>query len=408
MMFMEHFKTGVNSVKKNRFRSFFTMLGIIIGVVSVVTIISLGEGVKQQISGQVADLGDNLVSVRPGKVVKRDSAGKITGVNLFASTGVASLKEDDIKEITKLKDVESAVSMGTISGVPSIDKNKYTDGTIVVADPELLDVIDHEIEFGTYFNQEDTQKKTVVIGPRVAERLFNESVPIGKSLKIRGQDFAVQGIFRSFTEVPVTIGLNLNDAVFISQNSAKNLNGGPAPIYEILVKRKSETGSQEFINQISEAIKKNHDGQEDFTVIDQQDAGIASDELLKLLTRMIIGMAGVTLLIGGIGIMNVMLVSVSERNQEIGIRKAIGASNRQIRNQFIVESVILSVWGVVFGVVVSALLNIVLRIVTDLEPILTWEPIVFASLVSVGVGVLFGVIPAVKASKKEPIDCFRS
>lgn len=407
-MILEHLKVGVNSVRKSRFRSFFTMLGIIIGVVSVVTIISLGEGVKRQITGQSASLGTNLISVRPGKLVGRDESGKITSVNLFARTGIASLTSNDVESIKKTPNIESVIGMGTFSGLPSYNGVQYKDGIIVAAGPDLTKVIDQEIEFGTYFDNDDVSKKTAVIGAKVAEKLFQEAVPIGKSVKIKGQDFTIQGVFSSFSEAPITTGLDLNNAVFVSEQMAQNLLGSPAPIYEILAKQTNGENKSKVINQVASSIRQNHDGQEDFTVLSQDEASVASDELLRLLTRMIIGMAGVTLLVGGIGIMNVMLVSVSERNREIGIRKAIGATDRQIRNQFMLESAILSVWGVFFGVIASVILNIVIRIITDLEPVLLWQPIVLASSISVIVGLLFGVVPAVKASKKDPIDSFRA
>ena len=408
MMITEHVRAGLNSVRQSRFRSFFTMIGIIISVVSVVTIISLGEGVKRQISGQASDLGTNLVTIKPGKFVERDSSGKISNVNLFAGTGIASLTGNDVESVRKIAGVESVVSMSTLSGLPSYNSDQYKDGIIVASGPELTKVIDHEIEFGTYFNEEDVTKKSAVIGPKIAEKLYKEAVPIGKSIVIRGQIFTIQGVFTSFTEAPITSGVNLNNAVFISDQMAKELIGTSAPIYEILVKRSATTKSAVMVNTINNVIKQNHDGQDDFTVLDQEEASVSSDELLKLLTKMIIGMAGITLLIGGIGIMNVMLVSVSERSHEIGIRKAIGATDRQIRNQFVLESTILSIWGVIFGVITTFLLNIAIRIFTDLEPVLMWQPIVFASLVSIGVGIFFGSIPAVKASHNDPIESFRS
>lgn len=384
------------------------MLGIIIGVVSVITIFSLGEGVKRQISGQVADLGNNIISVKPGRIVKRDSGGKITNVNLFASTGIASLTKNDQKAIESIPGVKSAVSLSTISGLPSFNGSVYTEGVIVAGGPELSGVIDHEVEFGTYIRPEEVSKKTAVIGARVAEKLFKESVPLGKTVTIRGQNFTIQGVFSSFSDAPVTTGIDLNSAVFISDIMAQGLIGESPPIYEILVKHDPKVDSATVVGSIYEKIKINHGGQDDFTVLDKQDSKEASEELLQMLTKMIIGMAGITLVIGGIGIMNVMLVSVSERKREIGIRKAIGATDRQIRNQFILESAILSAWGVVFGIIISALLNILLRIVTDLEPVLMLKPIVISSLIAIVLGVLFGSVPAIKASRKDPIESFRA
>ena len=407
MMLSENLRIGIASVRKARFRSFFTMLGIIIGVVSVVTVVSLGEGVKRQVTGQVADLGTNLITVRPGKLVNRDESGKITSVNLFASTGIASLTDKDVFAIRKVNGIQSAAALGTMSGIPSYNGKEFKDGVIVVSTQDLIKVIDHEVEFGTFFDDEMINNRNAIIGPGVAEKLFNETIPIGKSVTVRGQNFTVQGIFEPFTEIPITSGIDLNNAVFLPEPVANDLLGSEVPIYEILAKAKTAEAMRTAASAVESALRANHAGQEDYTVLRQDEVSAASDELLGLLTKMIIGMAGITLLVGGIGIMNVMLVSVTERTREIGIRKAIGATNRQIRTQFMIEATILSVWGVMLGVIFTGLLNIILRIFTDLEPVLLWQPIVFASIVSVAIGILFGVIPAVKASRKDPIDSLR-
>lgn len=407
MMLRENIRIGLASVRKARFRSFFTMLGIIIGVVSVVTIVSLGEGVKRQIVGQVADLGTNLVTVRPGKLVNRNENGKISSFNLFASTGIASLTAKDVASIRNVPGVASAVSLGTMSGIPSYAGANFNQGVIVVTSDALPTVIDHRVEFGTFFDAEMAKKRNAVIGPGVAEKLFNETIPIGKSVTIRGQPFTVQGVFEPFSEASVTSGIDLNNAVFIPEQVAAELLEATVPIYEILIKSQSMDSIPRVTSAVESIIKSNHAGQDDFTILRQDEIGAASDELLGLLTRMIIGMAGITLLVGGIGIMNVMLVSVSERTREIGIRKAIGATNRQIRSQFMIEATILSVWGVILGIIAAVALNVTLRIVTDLEPVLLWQPIVIASVVSIAVGIVFGVIPAVKASRKDPIDSLR-
>lgn len=406
-MLSENIRIGLNAVRKARFRSFFTMLGIIIGVVSVVTIVSLGEGVKRQVVGQVADLGNNLIVIRPGKLVNRDSSGKITSVNLFASTGVASITAKDVESVRGVPGVKAAASMGMLSAIPSYSGRNFDDGVVIVTSEALTNSIDHKIEFGTFFDPDMPTKKNAVIGPGVAEKLFKETIPIGKSVTIRGQDFTVQGVFEPFTEIPITSNVNLNNAVFIPDDVATTINGSPVPIYEVLVKAESPETIDSVSREIEKVLKENHAGQEDFTVFKQDEVSAASDELLNLLTRMIAGMAIVTLFVGGVGIMNVMLVSISERTREIGIRKAIGATDRQIRSQFMIETVILTVWGAFWGILAALGLNIILRLFTDLEPILQWQPISVAVAVSVGIGILFGIVPAIKASRKDPIDSLR-
>ena len=213
-MIADNVRIGLASIRKSRFRSFLTMLGIIIGVVSVVTIVSLGEGVKRQIADQAEDLGSNLVSVRPGKLINRDNDGSISSVNLFANTGVASLSKSDAKAISNVDDVKAVTVLSSMSGVPRFENRKFDEGTIVVVDKSLTRVIDHQIEFGTFFDNEMMTKRNAIIGPGVAEKLFRETIPIGKSIMIRDKPFTIQGVFSPFEEVPISSGINYNDAVF--------------------------------------------------------------------------------------------------------------------------------------------------------------------------------------------------
>lgn len=407
MMLSENVRMGIASVRGARIRSFFTMLGIIIGVVSVITIVSLGEGVKRQISGQINELGQGLVTVRPGKLVNRDSKGNISGVNLFANIGTSSLTEKDVASAKTNVNVKSAASLSMISGVPSYQNTDYKEGLVIAASPEMPKVIDHEVEFGSFFQEMSKDKKVAVVGAGVAENLYQEVVPIGKSVYIRGHEFVIEGVFEKFAESPIATDVDFNNAVFIPEGVAKTISGGTLPIYQILVKPNDENVAPAVTKQLNESIKQNHSGQEDFTVFTTDETLSVTSGVLDLITRMIIGIAAVSLFVGGIGVMNVMLVSVSERTREIGIRKAIGATNGQIRSQFLIEAAVLSVWGVLAGIVISVLVNFLLRIVTDLQPIITWQPVVLAAGISLSVGIIFGVIPAIQAARKDPIDSLR-
>jgi putative ABC transport system permease protein len=208
--------------------------------------------------------------------------------------------------------------------------------------------------------------------------------------------------------MPLSQEVNFDNAIFIPNDVAENLSNNTAPTYEILARPNVGQPAGVVASRVRRALDKAHGDQSGLNVTSGNQNVTASNGILDLLTRLIAGVAGISLLVGGIGIMNVMLVSVTERMHEIGIRKAIGATNRQIMGQFMVESATLSLAGGIIGIGLAFLIDVVLRALTDLEPSISWQVVVLASGVSLLVGVVFGTIPAVQAARKAPIDALRS
>lgn len=410
-MLIENFKMAVSSIKSARFRSFLTMFGIIVGVVGVVTTVSLGEGIKKQVLGHTSTVGNDLITVRPGKLVKRDSAGNVSGINLVSFLSASQISDKDYKSISENSRVETAVPLSIINGVPTYGKDTYSDGFVMATSNKLGDAIGQKLEFGDFFGESDDARASAVIGQGVAEKLFKENVPLGKTFKIRGQDFVVSGVFEKFASNPLQPEVDYNNGVYISRSAAKTVTGNEnLNIYQILArpKDKSSQGVDDTIYSLSTAIKNNHAGQDDVTVLRQDELLSVANIVLKSITKAVAIMAGIALLVAGIGIMNVMLVSVTERTREIGIRKAVGATNRQIQGQFLVESIVICVWGALIGVITSIVINIALRIFTNLEPIINWPSVGISVLASVAIGIVFGSIPAFKASRNDPITSLRS
>lgn len=409
-MIHEHIKIARNSIKAARFRSFLTMSGIIIGVVSVITTASLGEGIKHQISGQAESIGKDLIIIRPGKLVKRDANGQINGINLLSLFSSSTLSEKDLKTISENPNIETAVPLAVISGVPTLQSEKFEEGFIMATNEKLPSVISQDVEFGNFFDDSSSEKHVAVIGQQVAEKLFKENVPVSKTLQIRGQDFVVNGVLEKVQPSPLNPEADFNNGVFIPYQTGKKVAGDNLKIYEVLARPKSKEPAQvdKAIASISSSLKQNHGQQEDFTVLRQEDMLSVADNLLKAITRTVTIMAGVALFVGGIGIMNVMLVSVTERTREIGIRKAVGATNSQIQGQFLVEAAVISGWGAFIGILVSVFINLLFRIFTALQPVITWQAVLISVVASVTVGVVFGVIPAYQASRKDPIEALRS
>lgn len=407
-MLSEHVRMALSSIKAARFRSFLTMFGVIIGVVSVVTTVSLGEGITRQITGQTNEVGKDLITVRPGSLVKRDVNGDISGINLLSLLSSSKLTEKDYESIKNDSGVEKVVPLSIVPGASTYANSQYKNSFIMATSEDFSKVINHNIESGRFFGGDDSGRKVAVIGHGVAEQLFKENIPLGKTFQIRGEDFIVSGVFEKFETNPLSPEMDYNDGIYIPYESGKSLVGGEKlDSYEILVKPKEGANVNATIGALTKTLTANHAGQEDFTILSQEEVVNVASRVVSAITKAVTVMAGVALFVGGVGIMNVMLVSVTERTREIGIRKAVGATNRQIQTQFLIEAIVISIWGAVIGIILSAAINIFLRISTSLQPVITWQVIVFSAIVSVLVGVVFGMIPAIKASRKDPIEALR-
>ncbi len=409
MLFHGNIKMALRSLKTARFRSIMTMFGIIVGVVSVVTTVSLGEGIKHQLLGQIKHSGTDLITVRPGKIVTRDNSGSIQKVNpAYAySFGSGSLNEKDISTVAQTNNVKLSSPVGLLTAGIKYGDQSYDDGIVLASNEQLPDLLQQKVEFGSYFTTGELKRNVAVIGKRVAEQLFKENVPIGMTMSIRGEDFVVRGVFEEFGESPLGVNVDLNKAVIIPYQVAKNINSGSIQIVQVLAKPSQSNKTAEVVKAVSDNLVADHKGQEDITVLKADENLAVTSSLLNLLTSFIAGIAGISLLVGGVGIMNIMLASVSERTREIGIRKAVGATNRQIRSQFLTEATILTLTGAILGVIVSLAANFAIRVTTNLKPVITWPVMVAAVLVSILVGIVFGITPAIRAARKDPIESLR-
>jgi putative ABC transport system permease protein len=385
------------------------MFGIVVGIVSVVTTVSLGEGIKRQVLSQTNHVGGNLLTVRPGNIVQRDKNNAITKVNpaLAYGFGNGSLSESDITVVHKTEGVKDASPLSLLNAGVNSGTDRYGESFVLGTDYLFPSMVQQKVEFGSYFTAGEETRQVAVIGKRVAEQLFKENVPIGQTLSIRGQDFIVRGVFEEFNSITIGQGIDLNKAVFVPRTTLKEVADGATQIIQVLVRPEDEAKTNELMKDLSANLTRAHGGQVDTTILRQDENLTVTSDMLTLLTGFVASIAAISLLVGGIGIMNIMLVSISERTQEIGIRKAVGATNRQIRNQFMAEAIVLSFTGGVVGIIVSFVVNYFLRITTNFHPFITWQVVLVATGVSIAVGVVFGTIPAVKAARKDPIESLR-
>ena len=405
-MFSGNLKTAIGNLRSAKWRSLLTMLGIIIDVSSVVTVVSLGEGLKQQVVGQIHSLGSDVLTVRPGKLVSGSSTRQ--SLNLLAFLSTSTLSEQDVTTISKLPSVSAVVPVDFVTNSVASDGRQLDNVSVLGTSSELYDLLRPKVDIGAFFTKDNAADNVAVIGSGVATQLYGGSNPIGHSISVLGQDFIIRGEL-----APSAGGLisaqqsDLNQTIFLPLEPAKNLVSGRTNILQILVKTKPGVSPDTAVADIRHRLLQNRGGIEDFSVLKQQQLLDLTSGIVDTATGFTTGLAAVALLVGGIGIMDIMLVSVSERTREIGIRKAIGATNRQILSQFLIEGLVLTIGGGLIGIAVSLIIFGSLRLYTDLHPIINASVMILAVAISVIVGIIFSVAPALKAARKNPIDALR-
>jgi putative ABC transport system permease protein len=390
---------SVESIMANKVRSFLTMLGVVIGVASVILLVSLGEGTRQYVQQELMGIGTNLLIITPGKT-------ETTGHAPPQSTTTRKLTYDDALFLKRnaftLKDV-APVLVGT--GKLKY-RNRNRNALVLGVTDSFENVRNLHVEIGSFVTEEDVEfhRKFMVIGRTVKKEIFGEENPLGKLIMLSGMKFRVVGIME---QKGVSLGFDIDDLIFIPIKTAQDLfdtDKMTEMLAEALNAEMVDIAKEEIIR----LLKKRHDNKEDFSVVTQASLLSTLNTILSVLTYVIGAIAGISLVVGGIGIMNIMLVSVQERTREIGIRKAIGAQNRDILKQFLVESTIVSIFGGVIGIVVGAGVAVSIPFFFPVVPVKVslWS-IVLAFSFSGAVGVFFGAFPAQKAAKLNPIDALR-
>ncbi|MEX0932180.1 MAG: ABC transporter permease [Candidatus Saccharimonadales bacterium] len=397
-MIRENIRLALLSIRQSKLRSFLTMLGLIIGVGSVVAVLAIGEGVKREISNQVSEIGTNLLNISPGNLGEGEF-----NPSLFASS---TLTEQDLEDVRQLPNIDAAVAVTIITGTPEHNGTQAQGASIIGTNAEYTRVVNQRVENGNFFSPES--RFQAVIGTATAETLFPSSSPIGQIITLRQKQFEVIGVMEEYDSGGFNLGgMDFNNVVYVPLEAAKSLTGGNLNILEIDAKVTTAEEVDTAITQIENAILANHGGVKDFSVLKQEDAIKLFNSIFGIVTSFIAAVASISLLVGGIGIMNIMLVSVTERTREIGIRKAIGANNRHILIQFLTEALTLSLIGGLLGIAFAFLIGLIASAVSPLQSHITLGSIALAVGVSVGVGTVFGIAPALKAARKNPIDALR-
>jgi putative ABC transport system permease protein len=402
-MIFENLRMAGRSIIGNKLRTFLTMLGIIIGVAAVVAINSIGQGVKQLITNEVSGLGANVLVITPGKMTSGGGGGFASGL------GASTLTQQDVTTTQTNNYVSTVAPMSAISGIVANGSTQDLSSSILATTASYLQADpSQKIGSGRFLTSADANADVAVLTSDSRDTLFGKGAnAINKTITLRGQDFTVIGVLQAPDASQSGFGSTTNSMVYIPTGTAQTLTKATLQINRIIAQAKSSNEVQPAVDSLTSQIKKNHGGQDDFSVLTQGDILSTFNTILSTLTSAISAIAAISLLVGGIGIMNIMLVSVTERTREIGLRKALGATSGMVLSQFLIEAVVVTVLGGAIGLGLAWLGGKAVARAVHLTPVLTVNTVVVAFVVSALVGIIFGIAPAIKAARMKPIDALR-
>lgn len=397
-------KVAFRSLGRNKLRSFLTMLGIIIGVAAVIAMLAIGQGARFVVQSQIASLGTNVLIVFP-------FASSQGGVRWEAGTSTR-LTEDDANAIREQCPAVQYVSPTVRAGEQVIAGNLNWRTRVEGVLPELLIIRDWALETGSMFTDSDVRgaTKVCVIGQTVARNLFGENAdPVGQIIRIRKQPFKVVGVLKAKGQN--AMGQDQDDVIFAPFSTVQKKILGITWVNSIVVSAVNQIAIYEAQNQITELLRTRHKllpwEENDFTVRNQTDIASTFEAASRTMTILLAAVASVSLIVGGIGIMNIMLVSVTERTREIGIRMSIGARSRDILYQFLIEAIVLSLFGGLIGVGLGVASSHLISSTAGWPVLVSGFSVGLSSLFAAAIGIFFGFYPARKASLLNPIDALR-
>ncbi len=404
-LLLNHIQNAQQSLRSNRLRSGLTMLGVTIGIASITTILALSAGASKVVGDQIDALGGNIAVIRPG-ATSSDPLSNLALNSQHRDFAASTITEDDLSLINKVDHVDAAAPLMILSGTVKADSVAPGDTPIVATNSDLALISNLHVRDGEFID-DTVSYDTAVIGAQLSISIFGTDQSIGKLFTIRGTPFRVIGILKR-TNNPINYNsIDFDKAAVISLSRGKQLNKGISQIQQINIRSDSIANLDQAIININKKLIAAHKGENDFAILTGNQISQPTSQMFYVIAGVTTAIAGISLLVGGIGIMNIMLVSVNERTREIGIRKALGASNYDITFQFLIESLAISLIGGITGYLIGYLLAFVISTFLTFDPVMNWQIISTAFVISVIMGTVFGIYPAIRAARKDPIESLR-
>ncbi len=405
LLLRTHLSIALDSLHRNRARTFLSALGIAIGVASIVLIMSLTGGIGSLISASSDKSNANLILVRPstGKELAENLIDELTANNQYAKS---SLTLDDTTSIAKLGNIEAVAPIASNISAVTIGDKSYQSINVVATNADLAKTAKLALKNGQFFEESGTHNNAAVIGHDLATKLFGTTDILARTFQYGDQKFIIIGVLEK-TDSPINYnGVDFDNSILIDINFANSFESS-IQIQQINVRTTTTDSTESVAEEIKTKLTNSKKGDTTFQVLTGSSNFQPAGSLLSIISSMLTLVASISLIVGGVGIMNIMLVSVSERTREIGIRKAVGASSGNILLQFLFESIILSFIGGIMGIALGYATAFAISLITPFAPHISWSILGITCLTSLIVGVIFGVYPAAKAATKDPITSLK-